>query len=199
MNADDILKIIDAIPEYIVYIYPGYLTIYCYYFLRGRTLKETNAIAIKALAISYVYIGLIGCANIDSDAIRNMALIALSLSVSYTAYRVVKSETIISAFHFLKINTCFYDNEMETLAEFDKGAWLIVYLKDDDIVYEGSLGLKELEEGKRQYISLDKYRKYKVDENGNAKEPYIVDYSDNIRETVVIFYDSIKRVEKRGS
>lgn len=199
MNAEDILKIIEAIPEYIVYVYPGYLTIYCYYFLRGRTLKETNAIIVKTLAISYIYISIGNCCNINGGIIRDIMLIAMSLTVSYMAYRITKSRRIITVFSALKINTCFYDNEMETLAEFDRGAWLVVYLKDDNVIYEGSLGLKELEEGKRQYISLDRYWKYYLNEDGTPREPYIEDHSNNPRETVVIFYEDIKRVEKRDA
>lgn len=42
MSADDILKIIAALPEYIKYIYPGYLSIYLYLFFRGKTLKDNN-------------------------------------------------------------------------------------------------------------------------------------------------------------
>lgn len=199
MNADDILKIIKAIPEYITYIYPGYLTIYCYYFLKGKTLKESNSIAIKALAISYIYIGVLDFSKIASIMIRNIILIIMACLTAYLAYRVSRSSIIITVFEFFKITTRYYENEMETLAEFDKGAWLIVYLKDDDVVYEGSLGIKELEEGKRQYISLDKYRKYYINKKGYPKEPYITDYSDNQKETVIIFYEDIKRVEKRDT
>ena len=42
MRADDIMEIIDKLPEYIKYIYPGYLTIYTYYFMRGKTLQDNR-------------------------------------------------------------------------------------------------------------------------------------------------------------
>lgn len=58
MSADDILKIIAALPEYIKYIYPGYLSIYLYLFFRGKTLKDNNYIIVKAIAISYIYVWL---------------------------------------------------------------------------------------------------------------------------------------------
>lgn len=157
MKVDDILKIIESIPEYITYIYPGYLSIYCYFFLRGKTLKETNAIVVKALAISYIYIIFLDALKIESTIVKNMIYISVAIVCPYIVYRVARSKFIIAIFEFLKINTTFYDNEMETLAEFDRGAWVVVYLKNDDIVYEGALGLKELEEEKRQYISLNKY------------------------------------------
>ena len=85
------------------------------------------------------------------------------------------------------------------LADFNEGAWLVVYLKDDDVVYEGALGPKELEAERKRYICLNGYYKYFLGEDGKPVEPYIEDYEKNTKETVMIFYDSIKRIEKRDS
>ncbi|MCI8374847.1 MAG: hypothetical protein HFI29_05340 [Lachnospiraceae bacterium] len=212
MSADDILKIIQGIPEYIKYIYPGYLTVYAYYFLRGKTLKDSNYILIKAITISYLYIILIeGIGNISWISIAvnwifsnasyeiklNMSLLLVSIIFAYVAYRLVVSKKLNKVLGKLKINTTFYENEMEVLADFDKGAWLCVYLKDDEVVYEGSLGYKELDEDKRKYICLNAYYKYFLDKNGKPKEPYVEDYENEQEQTVLIFYDSIKRIEKR--
>lgn len=201
MNADDILKIIRAIPEYITYIYPGYLTIYVYYFLRGKTLKDTNSIVIKSLAISYVCISILDIvvkkAGISSMIFENVILIFLAVLGAYIAFRVVKASRIHKFLEWMNVETTFYDNEMETLAEFNKGAWLIVYLKDDNVIYEGSLGYKEMETDKRQYITLQAYKKYFLDDRGKEMAPGIVDYTEDYKEVTMIFYDSIKRIEKR--
>lgn len=212
MSADDILKIIQGIPEYIKYIYPGYLTVYAYYFLRGKTLKDSNYILIKVIAISYLYIILIewlGDISWISVVVNrifskasyeiklNVGLLLVSIIFAYVAYRLAVSKRLNWILGKLKINTTFYDNEMEVLADFDKGAWLCVYLKDDKVVYEGSLGYKELEEDRRKYICLNAYYKYFLNKNGKPKEPYIEDHENEQEETVLIFYDSIKRIEKR--
>lgn len=212
MSADDILKIIQGIPEYIKYIYPGYLTVYTYYFLRGKTLKDSNYNLIKAIAISYLYIILIEglgsvswistvvnwiFSNASYEIKLNMGLLLISMIFAYVAYRLVISKSLNKLLGKLKINTTFYDNEMEVLADFDKGAWLCVYLKDDEVVYEGSLGYKELEEDRRKYICLNAYYKYFLDENGKPKEPYVEDHEKEQEQAVLIFYDSIKRIEKR--
>ncbi|MCI9681402.1 MAG: hypothetical protein HFI26_08455 [Lachnospiraceae bacterium] len=212
MSADDILKIIQGIPEYIKYIYPGYLTVYTYYFLRGKTLKDSNYILIKAIAISYLYIILIewlgniswisGVQNrifsrASYEIKLNTSLLLVSIIFAYVAYRLVISKRLNWILGKLKVNTTFYDNEMEVLADFDKGAWLCVYLKDDEVVYEGSLGYKELEEDRRKYICLNAYYKYFLDKHGKPKEPYVEDHENEQEQTVLIFYDSIKRIEKR--
>ena len=214
MSADEILTIVDALPEYIKYIYPGYLSMYTYLFFRGKTLKDNNYAFIKAIAISYIYIWIITWLkqwlwlksvvnavflNAPYELKQNACLIVLSISLSYVFYRIVISEKTGNVLSFFNINTTFYDNEIEMLANFNEGAWLCVYLKDDNVVYEGSLGTKALEEDRRQYICLNSYYKYVLGKNGKPKEPYIDDHEDNQNETVLIFYDSIKRIEKRDS
>lgn len=207
MSAEDILKIIQAIPEYIIYIYPGYLTVYLYLFLRGKTLKDNNYILVKAMAISYIHLAVIdwlrGALNLCflkiPDAIKtNAALIIIASLSAYVAYKITLSKRIKKLFDFLDISTTFYENEIEVLADFNSGAWLCVYLKDDNVVYEGSLGYKELDEDKRRYICLNSYYKYYLNKRGKPKEPYIEDHDNEPDETVLIFYDSIKRIEKRN-
>lgn len=212
MNADDILKIIAALPEYIKYIYPGYLSIYLYLFFRGKTLKDNNYIFVKSIAISYIYIWLIQWLgqsvflskianvvffNAPRELKQNLCLLLVSAFIAYIFYRIAISNQICKILERFKIRTTFYDNEIEALADFDDGAWLVVYLKDDLVVYEGSLGAKELDPDKRQYICLNSYYKYFLNDNGKPQEPYIEDHEKEPNETVVIFYDSIKRIERR--
>lgn len=185
---------------------------YIYWFLRGKTLKDNNYVIIKSIAISYVYISIIhGFSNIEFtscftnsnsllfryEILINVILILASVIFPYILYRAITSDIIKQVFKKLKIDTTLYDNEIEMLADFDKGAWLCVYLKNDNVVYEGSLGMKELEDGKRKYICLTNYYKYILDDNGMPIEPYIEDHGDCCDEIVLIFYDDIKRIEKR--
>lgn len=212
MNADEILKIIQALPEYIRYIYPGYLSIYIYLFLRGKTIKDNNYIFVKAMAISYIYLWLIEWLkhlkilkiiinfcffNAPYELKQNACLIVLAALIAYIFYRIAVSKWINCAFSKLGINTTFYDNEIEMLADFNEGAWLVVFLKDDNVVYEGSLGCKELDDDRRKYICLNSYYKYLLDDHGKAKKPYIANNDKEPEESVLIFYDSIKRIEKR--
>lgn len=214
MSADEVLKIIDALPEYIKYIYPGYLSMYTYLFFRGKTLKDSNYVFIKSIAISYIYIWLIewlkqsiwlkGVVNVVFRGTpyrvkHNACLLFLAIIFAYILYRIVISKWVGDALSLFRVNTTFYDNEIEALANFNEGAWLCVYLKDDNVVYEGSLGTKELENNKRQYICLTAYYKYFLNKNGKPQEPYIEDHENEQNETVMIFYDSIKRIEKRDS
>lgn len=210
MSAEEIKEIIQVIPECIIYIYPGYLTMFVFLFLRGKNIKEDNYIWIKVIAISYIYIAfkpfakyvisfggtLSNIVNKVPGAVRNnLYLICISIIVAYIWNRIIISDTMKWIFNKLKISTTFYDNEFEMLSDFNKGAWIRVYLKDDVVVYEGSLGCKELEDGKQRYISLQGYYKYLL-QDGKPVEPYIEDNSSNPQIEVIIFYDSIKRIER---
>lgn len=197
MTSDEIIKIIDAIPKYIQYIYPGYLTIYSYYFFKGRSLKDTKAVIIKAIAISYIYITFLENFNVRSALYENIFLLILAIVCSFITYTITQSDFTLTVLNFFGIRTTFYEDEFESLAGVDRGAWVCVYLNNDSVVYEGSVGYKEMEEEKRKYISLDAYYKYYLDSNGSPSEPYIEDHEGNYNETVVIFYEDIKRIEKR--
>lgn len=213
MNADEILKIIQSLPEYIKYIFPGYLSMYTYLFLRGKTLKDNSYIIMKSIAISYIYLWILEWIkdikwlnNIDDSIFKSVpyelkqsiCLVILGIVFPYVFYRIITFEKTQTFLSKLKIQTTFYDNEIEMLSDFDKGAWLCVYLNDDEVVYEGSLGNKELDDDKRKYICLNSYYKYLLNEEGKPKEPYIEDHEKEPKETVMIFYDSVKRIEKRN-
>ena len=199
MAADDVIKIIDSIPQYIRYVYPGYVAMYIFSFLRGNTLLETKAVIVKAIAISYIFTVISSVFSLTTEIGEDAVLIVMAVAFPYAAYRIGKSQWVKEWFKRLKINTTLWENEMESLAGDDNKAWLVVYLKDDIVVYEGSLGDKELEAGRRQFITLEAYYKYYVDEDGKPKEPYIEDHEGNYEEKVVIFYDNIKRIEKRDT
>lgn len=205
MEVEDILKIIDSLADYIVYFYPGYLTIYIFYFLRAKTLKDENKIIAKAVVISFLYKLCVdklpldkfplGRIPLDAEIIYHALMMLIAVIVPYIAYRIQGSEKIIDIFKVLKITTRFEDNEIDILDNQEISAWLKVYMKDEKTVYEGFLGDKELEPGKRQFISLKKYRKYILGDDGRPKEPYIEEH-DSDDDVVVIFYNQIKIIEK---
>ena len=207
MSVEEILEVIEAIPKFIKYVYPGYLTIYTYLFLRGKTMKDSSSVIVKAIALSYFYILIINAAaevidlsfvKVSRELKENIGLLMVSIIFAFVCYWGVTHKQTRGILEKINIHTTFYDNEIEMLANFNEGAWLCVYLNNDEIVYEGSLGEKELDEEKRKYITLDAFYKYYLDNNGKPKEPYVEDHEGEYEETVLIFYDDIKRIEKRN-
>lgn len=199
MSAAEIIQVIDVIPGYITYIYPGYLTIYIYLFFRAKSLLDSKAVFFKAIGISFIYIQFLELFHIRNPFAFNLILIAISVGIAYIAYLFVKSETVSKILKIFEIETTYWDNEIEALQGFDHGAWIVIYLNNDDVVYEGYIDFKELEEGKRQYICLSQYRKYQLEKDGRPKKPYLEEHDSEIDEKVVVFYKDIKRIEKRAT
>lgn len=194
MNADEILRILDSLAKYIVYIYPGYITIYLYRFFRAKCTNGNKELLFKSIAISFLYKLVLDKASSETEIIYHFGMIVISVIVPYIAYLVQKSNAMQNALEALGINTRFEENEIEILDNEEYSAWVKVYLKEDNVVYEGFLGETEMESGKRQFIILKKYRKYILNKSGHPK-PYIEEH-ENDEDKVLIFYDDVKRIEK---
>ena len=210
MKAQDIIDIINALPIYIQYFYPGYLMIYSYLFFKGKEIRNSASTVVMAIAFSYIQIEFLkGLKSIECVANfanmlsmhgwlgygKSIALLIVSFAIALIAFWVTKSSWIDNILSFLGIATSFTDDEIEALIGKQKGAWIVVYLKNENIVYEGSITGYNMDElsGKR-YIRLVKYQKYTVDANGN-KSAYIEDYETNGANQVIIYDDDVKRNE----
>lgn len=199
MSAEEIIKVIEYIPEYIIYVYPGYITIYLYYFFRAKSIKDNKQIFFKSIIISYMYIVLTDFISVYNLLFMHMGYITLAVLVAYISYRITASEKILELFKYFKIYTTFYDNEVEALAGAHNGAWLIVFLKSENIAVEGSLGYKELEMGKERYITLEAYTKYSVGNDNKLSEIPIICYENNYEEKITIKYEDIRHIERRDA
>lgn len=197
MELNDIEKLIQMIPEYIEYVYPGFLLMYLFQFFKGRSTMVTKETIMVAICMSYVMKLLFHSSDRTATA-NNILMIVCALVIAYIAYRITESDKTVSALRWLKIYTTFDENEIDVLVGESNAAWLCVYLKDENLVYEGSLGPKEMEKGEERFITLEAYYKYRLNEQGNPIEPYIEDHDGDYEEKVVIRFDDIKRIEKRS-
>lgn len=211
MSADDIIKIIDEIPKYICYIYPGYITMYLYYYFHSLTLEDTTGKLLKSIAISYFYVVIIkwmfGLVNripfiniIDdvNGVLFNIFLIIFSITVPCIVNLLEKSdkfdEETKKIKSILKINTSFAKNEIEVIQKkYNDTIWIYVYMKDSNLMYEGSLTEKELEDCRTKFFCLSKYRKYLLQKDGRKKK--LKDYSDDEKEKVLIYFEQISHFE----
>ena len=208
MTAQELVSIVDIIPQYVCYIYPGYISLYLYYYFHSLTLDESKAKLIKSVAISYLYIialkevikkiNLIPFIEVKNDISGvwfNILLILLSILTPYFLYRVEKNEKFLNKVkRKLDIKTSFAKNEIDVLQKkYNDTIWIYVYMKGSNIMYEGSLTEKELEESRTRFFCLSKYRKYLLKENGKKKK--LLDYSCDEKEKVLIYFDMISHFE----
>ena len=205
----DIKQIIDHIPQCICYIYPGYITMYLYYYIHSLTLVDAKGTLLKSVAISYFYVlflkwvfGAINkipyvyFVNDIQGVLFNVFLALISVVIPCLLNFFQKNEKIESKLKdikgFLGINTSFAKNEIDVLQKkYHDTIWIYVYMKNSNIMYEGSLTESELEDCKTKFFCLSKYRKHLLMADGKKKK----DYSNDEKEKVLIYFDQIAYFE----
>lgn len=208
MTTEELISIINILPQYVCYIYPGYISLYLYYYFHSLTLDESKAKVVKSVAISYLYIIVlkevikqinripyIEVKNEISGVLFNVFLIFISILIPYISYILEKKCKILSSVkRKLGINTSFAKNEIEALQrKYNDTIWIYVYMKDSKIMYEGSLTEKEMEESRTKFFCLSKYRKHLLMNDGRKKK--LADYSNDEKEKVLIYFDMISHFE----
>ena len=203
MDSETLTTLLDELPRYISLFYPGYITMYLYFFFEGRSFKDSSWGIAKAVFISYFYNVL--CKEIlrrmgyNSDFILNLALIFIAVIIGFAASKIRDSKIFEKILQTIKGDTVFQEDEFEILRNKDRSAWVCVYIKDTNLVYEGSLREVNLDTHNEKYICLSGYYKYKINEMGRPILPYITETADNNEEKVVIRYKDIAILEKRDT
>lgn len=196
MNAKDIQEIIDYLPQLIIYIYPGAMTIYLYLFFAHRTIKEDKGMIVKSIAVSYIYITAMEyCLDLKKEIYKNIFLLFVSILVAYLFYRIVDSKVFTKI--LMKIYTAINDDPFGLLkSSEEKYTYLYVYpATDSELIFEGYLKEYETKKGEDSFIILSQYSIKTKKEDDWVK---IKDYMDDDEEKMFIFLKDIKRAEKRN-
>ena len=77
--------VLQNILRYVIYIYPGLISIYWYDFLEAKSTKDTKALVIKSFSISYLYNIVLGQFLVYRyyEIVYNVFLIAMSIGVPW--------------------------------------------------------------------------------------------------------------------
>lgn len=207
--ADEIIELITKLPPYLCYIYPGYISMFLFYFFMDLTLEDTKAKTIKSIVISYMYIivlqeGIIPtlnknpCVKISTnlDSIDfNIIIIFISILIPYLIYICLyKRNTLAKILQVISINTTLDKNEVTMLLrEYNDVVWMHVYLKNNNIMYAGYLKSYELGNNCTNFFCLSDYHKYLIQENGEEKK--LKDNSGDDKKKVLIYYEQISHFE----
>ena len=206
-NTEQANLVMQNIANYIIYIYPGIISIYLYNFLAARTTQNTQAFVIKSFAISYLYNLLVQTSfeelcllkdKTPNDISYNIILIIVAFLVPYLGYKFKMSKMFSLICECLGISTSATDVPFELLQDKEeKYTCLKVYLKDAPYVYIGYLGEYEYEDGHDKYIILTGYKKYYI--KSKSHEKLIIGYgAEEYTEKVLIKFADIKLIEKVG-
>lgn len=198
--------VMQNLASYVVYIYPGIISVYLYNFFVARTTKNTQAFAVKSFAISYLYNLLLQVILAKmcflkempdkNDITYNALLIVISFLIPYSCYKFKMSKLFAFICECLGISTSATDIPFELLGDVgEEYTCLKIYIKDEPYVYIGYLGEYEYEEGHEKYVIITGYKKYLI--NKKSIERLVEGYgAEDYNEKVYIKFDDIKRIEK---
>ena len=206
---DGIFEIIDEMPNYISYIYPGFITIWIFCFLRGNRFKMTKSALLLSVCISFFYISSmqyflvpfinekLSISYISSDIKNvkfNIVLFILAVIIPYLVYQIITWEDFDLLLRNVEIYTSVQQNEFDVLQEdYEQAIFITMYLKNTNISYSGYLKQKDMDKDSRRFLCLWKYRKFIVMKNGKLKR--IEDHTKDDKERVIIYYDDISCFE----
>lgn len=199
VDSQIIKNFLDALNEYFVYLYPGFITLVIYYFSLGKNLKENKYILIKSVIISYLYISfskvVIEKNFLKNSKVQNMVLLVLAIGVPLIWNALMKTKLFTLFLRKIGIRTDIYDSIMDSLRFKEKdGVWVRVFLDDKGVMYEGSLRLYEKDTKKKQQIVLSGYRYFRID--AQTKEEIIIENHENDSEYwVKVLEKDITRME----
>lgn len=190
----DIVKtakdILEAMGLYFKYLYPGFLSIWIYSFINGKSLKENKNLIVKSVIISYLY-------NLCYS--NDVFLIISSVLLPYIYYILLSSSWLERKLEFLRIKTSLSDNILDLIKrkekDTNKGIAVKLFLDDKGIMYEGKLRVNESDKEKEQIICLSGYRRYTKNEHGKYEVKLNNDHSGDNSRWVIIKYEDVSRIE----
>lgn len=201
MNPNNINELINLVPKILIYIVPGYL----YYKIFNYILSWKDK-TIKNNIFEYVVVSYILCAVVKSilgifynEVNMNLpqiivSLLILSASLGYLIGVFIKSDKFTKIRRFFKINRTINNNIFDDIIDKDAGTWARVYLKDDKLVYYGSVILFEKKDKYEDgCIVLNDYEVYKYGESKILEEVLPQESEKNSLATIKL--SEINRIE----
>lgn len=197
-NRDEVMNIIRNISVYVIYIYPGIISLYILYFLEAKNIKETNAFAVKSFAISYLYNLILQnkLAYEGNEVTYNEILIVISVFAPYIIYKIKYGKLLSCISNGLEIRTCIDSRPFELLkSENEDYTFLKIYLKGTDTIYIGYMENYEVEKADENFVILTSYRKAVQKKNGRLRF-LIENNKQDANDKVYIKCNEIKCIEK---
>lgn len=193
------LGIIRNLTSYIIYMYPGVISIYVMNFLEAKRMKENTAYIVKIFAISYLYNIVLNRFIDYKNCIYwyNAILIVISFIMPFLIYKIKFSKFFNFICSVLAIRTCVTGVPFELIKNKDEQYTCVkVYLKDSNYAYIGYMQNYEYESSSENFLILTGYKKYGIDEK-KFTEQQLEDYkASECNEKVYIKCNEVKLIEK---
>ena len=202
MIETEVIKIIEdgirLLPQIVLYIVPGYISLSIYYISRDKVIKEDKLLIVKSIFLSYIYTEIVDEIIKSGDILRICLISLLAVIIGLLSNWVLHTRPvkfIMRKVHHTTLCSNIID-EIQDIGKEGKGIYIRAYMKDDLIVYEGYLIRDIITGTNKHYIILDCYRKDTIQKVDEGYKKYHVHQYDNEHERcVVIDYNDIKYFE----
>ncbi len=160
MDIQSINDLIKSLPTLIIYIVPGFITIWIKSFILSEKPKETSDIFLKSIVISYLLIlfekfvlKLFGYnIDIDMNGLHKVILIIISIFVGYIWSMLLQSDNCSNILKKVGVYRTFRANIWDDLVDLQYGLWVRIYLPSESVIYEGKLRKYEEKENLENYL-----------------------------------------------
>lgn len=215
---DDIIEItLYSLKEYLIFLYPGFITIYIFKYVDGKKIEETKLLVVKSIIVSYIYLLILSPIlgfTIDSSVSSSLKVhywaIVMSVLIPLVIYCLISSEKFNIFQKKIGIQTRRDSNPIDIALTIEKCPLVSVYMDEYGVMYEGEVRNYVKDPDRSDYIMLSGYRVWRLfeteDSEGNviAKEYKQIypkprsseDKSDTRHnEWVILYSKDITRIE----
>lgn len=199
LTPDGIGKLIEVLRQYIVYVYPGMISLTIYRFAMLKNFEDNSKTFIKSVVISYLYTLPFILCNINPikfGFLQHIIIIIISIGAPITWHNVIHWNIFKKIIRKFNIKTEIHDNIMDIMFNKENGSvWVRAYMADMQIMYEGSLRHYESDLDKPQQIVLSGYRLYNYNDTTKKYDILLYDYASNQKQWVRLLEQHIIRME----
>ena len=196
---DGIIELLEIVKRYIIYIYPGFLTLVIYRFAMYKSVEENKNTVVKSIIISYLYTLpfslLFGIDPTTFKFVHHIIIFLIAIAIPIIWNIIVRKNWFKLIIRKIGIKTEIYDNQMDIMFNKENGTvWVRAYMDEQKVMYEGTLRHYESDINRQQQVILSGYRMYNYDENTHKYEKTF-DYSNDQKQWVRILEENITRME----
>lgn len=195
-----IKELIEIIRRYIIYVYPGFITLVIYRFAISKSVEENRNTFIKSIIISYLYtLPFLLVFKIEPTEFKfwnHIIIILISVMIPISWNLIVRQSWFNRMIKKLGIRTEIYDNLLDIMFYKENATvWVRAYMDEQKVMYEGSLRHYESDINRKQQVILSGYRMYNYNESTKKYDMKVFDYANDQKQWVRIVEDNITRME----
>ncbi len=180
MNIEQFKEIIDFLPTLIIYVVPGYITIWILSFLYSIDIVNEKLILLKSIVLSYITINILILFGINpvDRTLGKVIIFISSILLSYIIYGVSNWSWLMEKLGFGRdFRPIMFDGIINT----EDSTWLIVYIKEEKIIYKGKLRFyKKIKNDENYYLILSNFKSL------TYKGKVVDDYTEEDEDKIVI-------------